>query len=73
MESHGAWPRVQRYLGAPDSTPWGIVVEDYGRDFLLFLDARERLHVVEVTGHAIAGQIANARFRSPRFEVIGLP
>ena len=71
-DSHRNWPEVRDYLRDPSSTPWGIVVEDYGRDFLLFRDARSALHVVEVTGLPIVEAVRKSPYRSPRFEVIDL-
>jgi hypothetical protein len=69
---HASWDSVRDYLRDPERTPWGILVEDYGREFLLFRDVRERIHVVEVTGAPIADALRKAPFESPRFEVIGL-
>jgi hypothetical protein len=49
------------------------VVADAGRDFLVFLDARARMHVVDVTAEPIVPEVGKAAYQSPPFDVVGLP
>lgn len=72
LERHRNWPEVETYLRDPAATPWGIIVSDFGRKFLLFADARSAVHVIEVTGQPMADAAAKLPYESPRFEVIGL-
>lgn len=72
LDIHRRWPDVHHYLNDPSSTPWGIIVGDYGRDFLLFEDVRGSIHVIEVTGQPVAQAVRKVPFESSRFETIGL-
>jgi hypothetical protein len=72
LERHENWPEVDTYLRNPAATPWGIVVSDFGREFLVFSDARSAVHVIEVTGQPMADAVVKRPFESPRFEVVGL-
>ena len=72
LERHRNWPEVETYLRNPAATPWGVIVSDFGREFLLFADARSDVHVIEVTGQPMANEVAKLPYESPRFEVVGL-
>lgn len=72
LERHSHWPELDAYLRDPAGTPWGIILSDFGREFLVFADARSALHVVEVTGQPVAEAVVKPPYESPRFEVVGL-
>ncbi len=45
--------------------PYGVIVRVGADDYLVWYDASSRLHVIDVTGEPIAGQVPRAPYESP--------
>ena len=61
---------LSTYLRLPSYRPHGIVVsesliEGYEKEYMVWIDASERLHVLDITGNPIAAEIKKAPYVPP--------
>jgi len=58
------------YLRMPSYRPYGMIINDLGRELMVWIDASDRIRIIDLTGDPIVKEIKKAPYEPPDSELL---